>query len=285
LTSRALRHCVSSHLREGVAHKSTEKENQDHEVEDGKLITELNVPKNSINDYLASLKRKWIADEKMLELSARTLQYSQMYIQDLEMIHDKLQQILEEKNNRINQLKGEIEQDVQTITDNSRNVFAKYKEIADQKKAEHPLRANKARTYRLEKICDIKAALEYIWALILSKNPSKRRESIDAVLQWWFEKNSELLQKTCEANELNVESVKACVAGLYDASCKRRHGREYRIVIFAEYWNPNEVFALALLLKHHDLQFTYSDTTDTTDMTVTDVDRRDAKFPYDLSAK
>jgi len=52
---------------------------------------------------------------------------------------------------------------------------------------------------------------------------------------------------------LNVESVKACVAGLYDKSCKGWHGHDYYTAICEKYWNPNEVVALTLIFRHYKL--------------------------------
>ncbi|CAG8562726.1 9633_t:CDS:2, partial [Paraglomus brasilianum] len=64
---------LRGYLRKGLAHKSTEKDNQDYEVDDGERIMELEIPKNCrkvFEDQLTSFKKKWVADEELLELSA-----------------------------------------------------------------------------------------------------------------------------------------------------------------------------------------------------------------------
>ena len=86
---------------------------------------------------------------------------------------------------------------------------------------------------------------------------SKSFEPVDVVFLSLFEEYSEDLQKTCEKNKLNVKSVKACVAGLYDKSCKRRHVGEYYVAIWAKYWNPNEVVALSLIFKYGSIRYRY----------------------------
>ncbi|CAG8676813.1 6296_t:CDS:2, partial [Paraglomus brasilianum] len=161
------------------------------------------------------------------------------YIQDLEKTYDKLIQKLKEKDNLIQQLKEENKEHLQALDEHD-HIVAKFTDLLGQEKKEFHFRERRARVNKFEKICNVKAGLEYVWALIIRFDLSKSFELVDAVFLSLFEECPEELQKTCEKNKLNVESVKACVAGLYDKSCKRRHVGEYYVAIWAKYWNPNE---------------------------------------------
>jgi len=77
------------------------------------------------------------------------------------------------------------------------------------------------------------------------------------VIQSWFKEHQEDLQITCKEKNLNIESVKACVAGLYDKSCKGWHGHDHYAVICAKYWDPSEMVALALMFEHYGIEFRY----------------------------
>jgi len=159
LTSRALRYC---RLRKGLAHESAGKDNQGYEVDDGRHIVELGIPRNSrklFNDQLTSFKKKWVTDEEMLKLSANTRQYNKNYVQDLEKIYDNLKQKLEEKDNRLRQLKEENEEHVNDHND------VRFADLLSKMKKEFYLVEHKIMPYKLEKICDVKTALEYIWDL------------------------------------------------------------------------------------------------------------------------
>ena len=89
--------------------------------------------------------------------------------------------------------------------------------------------------------------------------PSKTPEPVGVVLQRFFEKYQEDVRETCEINRLDVDSVKARVANLYNISCKRLHGYKSAVVICAKYWEKPEVIALALMFWYYDICFIYYD--------------------------
>jgi len=87
--------------------------------------------------------------------------------------------------------------------------------------------------------------------------PSKTPEPVGVVLQRFFEKYQEDVRETCEINRLDVDSVKARVANLYNISCKRLHGYKSVVVICAKYWEKPEVIALALMFRRYNICFVY----------------------------
>ena len=100
--------------------------------------------------------------------------------------------------------------------------------------------------------------------LLFTKNfsqevSSKKFEPVGVVLQSWFEENSHKrdLPKLCESMKLNIESVKSCVAGLYDKSCKGWHGYDHYVVIYEKYWNRKEVVALMFMFNYFHISYRY----------------------------
>ncbi|CAG8662148.1 7545_t:CDS:2, partial [Scutellospora calospora] len=126
--------------------------------------------------------------------------------------------------------------------------------------------------FKLRRVCNVRAALEYIRSWISRKKGHDPLiyEPVDKVLEKLNndQRFKEYLINTCEMNNVNVEAVNKCIGGLYHKSSKELHGHD-KIVIHEKDWVINEIIALGLIFKYFAVPFDY-------------MNERDefVKFPY-----
>lgn len=61
-----------------------------------------------------------------------------------------------------------------------------------------------------------------------------------------------ILKEACEKNNLLLDDVKKCIGGLYN-----RATDTYGVTIRSLNWNNNEILALGVLFKYHNIPFRY----------------------------
>ncbi|CAG8581434.1 410_t:CDS:2 [Funneliformis caledonium] len=149
--------------------------------------------------------------------------------------------------------------------------------IEKQKDDEAELVLRTIELFKLRRITNIRAALEFIRGRIIYKkaiDPLDIHEPIDNLLEATLNEDAdfkECLGKTCKVNNVTTDAVKKCIGGLYHTSSKGLHGYD-KIAIRAKDWEVNEIIALGLIFKYYRIPFIYWDEPD-----------REAKFPYELA--
>ncbi|CAG8554570.1 2156_t:CDS:2, partial [Paraglomus occultum] len=123
---------------------------------------------------------------------------------------------------------------------------------------------------KLEGICNVRSALEYIGRQFVCAGS---KESVGTILSQLSEQKTfgSYLQNVCNLNNITLESVKECFNNLYDASLKDTNDYRDEIVICAEYWDVNEIIALSAIFRHFHVKFIYWDRVST-----------EAEFPYEV---
>ncbi|CAG8831857.1 1837_t:CDS:2, partial [Gigaspora margarita] len=111
----------------------------------------------------------------------------------------------------------------------------KYKLMIRKKKEEFELHNCTARIFKLERISNIRGALEYI------------REQ------------AKYLREMCKLNDVHLKAMKKCLAGLYHISSKALHSHTNEIEICAKDWETNKVIALDVIFKFFHINFIHLD--------------------------
>ncbi|CAG8757750.1 13968_t:CDS:2, partial [Gigaspora rosea] len=129
----------------------------------------------------------------------------------------------------------------------------------------------------LRRVCNVRAALEYVRGCISSKTGQDFlfHEPVDKVLEKLSKDElfTECLEATCEKNQVNVEAVKKCIGGLYHTASKGLHGHD-KVVILETDWVVNEIIALGLIFKYYGVPFEYRNANDQL-----------VEFPYELKSR
>ncbi|CAG8753186.1 18736_t:CDS:2, partial [Gigaspora rosea] len=143
----------------------------------------------------------------------------------------------------------------------------KSKLMIRNKEEEIELRDRTARIFKLQRISNVRGALE------TESEPFKLHEPIDKTLQRLSEQEdfNKCLRETCKVNDVHLESVKKCLAGLYHTSSKALHSRTNEIEICAKDWETNEVIALGVIFKFFRINFIYLDELE-----------KETEYPYEI---
>ena len=147
----------------------TGKNKHNYEIDDDRQIMELELPRNCgkvFKDQVAYFEKVLVTNNELLELSASIRQSKTKRIKDLEKTYKHLTHRFEEKVNLIRRLKEENKEHVQAL-EKYDHVVAQFTDLMNQKKEELELLEHlKGRVIQFEKICDVRSALEYIWAKV-----------------------------------------------------------------------------------------------------------------------
>ena len=96
----------------------------------------------------------------------------------------------------------------------------------------------------------------------MNGKPSELVESVESVLQRLPEQISfkNYLRYLCQTYNMPLEPVEKCLGGLYRVSCKGQHSDKGNVLIYAKYWEENELLALIAIFNYFDIKFIYWNT-------------------------
>ncbi|CAG8762272.1 23434_t:CDS:2 [Gigaspora margarita] len=218
---------------------------------------------------------------------------NQMTLEKLEAKNQETSEKLEAKNQKmlkmskecIEKLEAKNKEHIQQLEAKNAQLEAKNKEHHEevdklkekQKEDAIDFLSRSNELVRLRRVCNVRAALEYVHGCISSKKGEDPLlyESVDKVLEKLSndQRFKECLIKTCEKNQVNVEAVKKCIGGLYHTSSKGLHGYD-KVVIFETDWVVNEIIALGLIFKYYGVPFEYRN-----------ANEQLVEFPYKLASR
>ncbi|KAF0382306.1 histidine-rich protein [Gigaspora margarita] len=228
-------------------------------------------------EYMEKLEEK---NQEILKMSKECTEKFEAKNAQLETKNKEHIQQLEAKNKEhVQQLEAKNKEHVQQLEAKNTQLEAKNKEYVQQleaKNKEHNEEVDKLKEkqkddaldfflrsqelVRLQRVCNVRAALEYVRSCISSKKGEDTLlyEPVDKVLERLSndQRFKEYLIKTCEKNQVNIEAVKKCISGLCHTSSKELHGYD-KVVIFEKDWAVNEIIALGLIFKYYGIPFEY----------------------------
>ncbi|RIB04199.1 hypothetical protein C2G38_2048644 [Gigaspora rosea] len=216
---------------------------------------------NKMATFVEKLEEK---NKEMLNMKQEMLKMSEEKNQEmLNMTKEKNQEMLNMKQEMLNMSK-EHHKEVDKLKEKQKDVATDFL-----------LRSQEL--VRLRRVCNVRAALEYVRGCISSKTGQDFlfHEPVDKVLEKLSKDElfTECLEATCEKNQVNVEAVKKCIGGLYHTASKGLHGHD-KVVILETDWVVNEIIALGLIFKYYGVPFEYRNANDQL-----------VEFPYELKSR